>query len=292
VRAQLRSLAAQGLEHALYQPMRLLPTAFASAMGRMLARRIAPALYPALDARARANLALLRPDLPTDAAVAEMWENLACTFCEIPRILRFWKEGRVEVDGAEHILETRRHRPVLAAWLHTGNPEVLGMTLAWIGARPVGIAARQPTGLRDRVVMRNRLAVGIRVLRADRDAVRPALRVLAGREEVLALAMDDYVGGIVHGPSLGRGPRTKGNIPYAVRLARLTGCAIVPGYVTRLPGSRFRTTFLPPVELPPETGDRAADLAAGAAALDAVLDLIVRANLPQWYFTIAWRPES
>lgn len=292
MRAGLRSLAAQGLERALYQPLRFLPTSLAGAAGRMLARRIAPALYPALDARARANLALLRPDLPTGEAVAEMWENLACTFCEIPRILRFWKEDRVEVEGAEHILETRRHRPVLAAWLHTGNPEVLGMTLAWIGARPVGIAARQPTGLRDRVVMRNRLAVGIRVLRADRDAVRPALRVLAGREEVLALAMDDYVGGVVHGPSLGRGPRTKGNIPYAVRLARLSGCAIVPCYVTRLPGSRFRTTFLPPLELPPETGDRATDLAAGAAALDAALDPIVRANLPQWFFTIAWRPDA
>jgi len=292
VRVQLRSLAAQGLERALYLPMRLLPTAFAGATGRMLARHVAPGLYPALDARARANLALLRPDLPTDAAVAEMWENLACTFCEIPRILRFWKEGRVEVQGAGHILETRRHRAVMAAWLHTGNPEVLGMTLAWIGARPVGIAARQPTGLRDRVVMRNRLAVGGRVLLADRDAVRPALRVLAGREETLVLAMDDYVGGIVHGPSLGRRLRTTGNIPYAVRLARLTGCAIVPGYVTRLPGSRFRTTFLPPVELPPETGDRAADLAAGIAALDAVLDPIVRANLPQWFFTMAWGPDA
>ena len=79
-----------------------------------------------------------------------------------------------------------------------------------------------------------------------------------------------------------------------MRLARLSGCALVPGFVERLPGgrARFRTVFLPPVALPAPTGERAADLAADAAALDAVLDPIVRARLEQWFFTIAWRPEN
>ena len=103
--------------------------------------------------------------------------------------------------------------------------------------------------------------------------------------------MDDYARGRVNGPSLGRPPRRAGNIPLAARLARLSGCALVPAFVERLPGARFRTVFLPPVSLPAPTGGRAAGLAADAAALDAVLDPIVRARLEQWFFTIAWRPE-
>ena len=132
------------------------------------------------------------------------------------------------------------------------------------------------------------------MIRADRDAMRPALSVLRRGEETLLFWMDDYVRGRVNGPSLDRGPPRAGNIPLAVRLARLSGCALVPGFVERLPGgrARFRTVFLPPVALPAPTGERAADLAADAAALDAVLDPIVRARLEQWFFTIAWRPEN
>ena len=122
--------------------------------------------------------------------------------------------------------------------------------------------------------------------------MRPALSVLRGNGETLLFYMDDYVGGRVNGPSLGRGPPRAGNIPLAARLARLSGCALVPAFVERLSDARFRVVFAPPVALPPPTGDRAADLAAGAATLDAALDPIVRARLEQWFFTIAWRPEG
>jgi KDO2-lipid IV(A) lauroyltransferase len=181
---------------------------------------------------------------------------------------------------------------VLLAGLHTGNPEVLGLTLARLGARPVGVAVRQPTAFRDRVITDIRRRGGGRMIRAARDAMRPAVEVLRRAEETLLFWMDDYVGGVVRGPSLGRGPRAEGNIPFAARLARLTGCAVVPGYVLRRPGSRFLTTFLPAVEMPAATGDRAADLAAGAAAIDAVVDPVVRAHLTQWLFTISIRWDA
>ncbi|MBV1796296.1 hypothetical protein [Siccirubricoccus sp. G192] len=263
-----------------------MPTPAVSAIGARLGQRVGPALYPGQDALARAAFRQLRPDLPEAAAMAALWGNLGASFAEMARILRFWEEGRVEVLGAEHLLEARRRRPVLLAGLHLGNPEVLGLTLARLGLRPVGVATRQPTDFRERVITGIRLRGGGRMIRADRDALRPALRVLAAREETLLFWMDDYIGGRVLGPSLDRGPRHRGNIPFAVRLARLSGCAILPGFVERLPGPRFRTHFLPPVALPP--GE---DRAAGAAALDAVLDPVVRARLEQWFFTIAWRPE-
>jgi KDO2-lipid IV(A) lauroyltransferase len=288
----VRALLAGALERALYHPLRALPTPAASAMGGWLGRKVAPALYPGQDALARAALRALRPGVPEEEALRAMWGNLGSSFAEMARILRFWDEGRVEVAGAARLLAARRDGPVLVAGLHLGNPEVLGLTLARLGLRPVGVATRQPTAFRERVITGIRLRGGGRMIRADRDAMRPALAVLRGGEETLLFWMDDYVRGRVNGPSLGRGPRRAGNIPLAVRLARLSGCAVVPAFVERLPNARFRTVFLPPVTLPTPTGDRAAGLAAGAAALDAALDPIVRARLEQWFFTIAWRPEG
>ena len=171
---------------------------------------------------------------------------------------------------------------------------MLGLTLARLGARPVGVAVRQPTAFRERVITGIRLRGGGRMIAADPGgAMRPALRVLAGGGiggETLLFWMDERApGGEVRGPSLGRGPRVRGNIPMAVRLARLSGRAVVPGYVTRLPGTRFVTTFLPPVTPPAPTGDARADTAAAAAALDAVLDPVVRERLPQWLHLIGMR---
>ncbi len=192
-----RAALANGLERALHQPLRLLPTPVVMAIGRALGRRVAPALYPVQDRLARAAFRHLRPDLPLEPAMAAMWRNLACTFAEMPRFLRFWDEGRIEVSGAEHLLETRRHRPVLLAGLHLGNPEVLGLALARLGARPVGVASRQPTAFRERIITELRLRGGGRMIQAGHHALRPALRVLAAREETLVFWMDDYIGGKV-----------------------------------------------------------------------------------------------
>lgn len=267
------------LERGLHHPMRVLPSDAGSALGAWLGRRVVPGLYPAAAARARATLARLRPDLDPDAAVAEAWANIAATFAEIPRGLRYWEEGRIRVEGAEHLLAPRRAgRPVICAALHTGNPEVLGLTMAKLGARPVGVAARQPTAFRDRVIRDIRTRGGGRLIVAERGAMRPVLAALRAAE-TLYLAVDEFAGGVVRGPSLGRGPLpVEGNMALAARLVRLTGAAVVPGYVTRLPGpARFLTTFLPEVALP-----AAADRAADAAAIDRVVDPVVRALLPQW----------
>ena len=282
----MRAWAGRALERGLYHPLRLLPSDQVSAIGAWLGREAGPRLYPAADRRARAALARLRPDLDPEAARAEAWANIGATFAEMAAALRFWREGRIGVEGEAHLRDAMRDGPVLLAGLHTGNPELLAITAARLGARPAGIAARQPTGFRDRVVNDLRRRAGCRPIPASRDAMRDALAVLRGREEVLVYFMDDMVGGEVRGPSLGRGPRRVGNIPFAARLARLTGCALVPGHVRREVGARFTVRFLPPVALPAATGDRAADQAAGAAALDAVLDPIVRAELAQWLFTI------
>lgn len=300
-----RTLAGAALERGLHHPLRAVPSGAGSALGAWLGRRVVPGLYPVATARARETLARLRPDLETGAALEEAWANIAASFAEIPRILRFRAEGRVEIEGAAHLRAARdAGRPLMVAGVHTGNPELLGIALAWLGMRPVGVAVRQPTGFRERVITDIRLRAGGRLIRADRDAMRPALAVLREQaaRETLLFWMDEHVGGVVRGPSLGRGTLPpNGNIALAARLARLSGAVIVPGHVRRLPGTRFLVRFLPPVAMPPApsdgaTGngagaeDRAAAVAAGAAAIDAAVDPVVRDLLPQWLHVIVMRP--
>ncbi len=279
------------LERALFHPLRIIPSDAGSAVGEWLGRRVVPGLYPVATARARAALARLRPDLDPDAALAETWANIGASFAEMPRLLRLWEEGRIAVEGADRIRAARAAgQPVICAWLHTANPELLGLTLARLGFQPVGVAARQAGDFRERVVTANRRAFGGRMILADRGAMRAMLHLLRARpaKDTLLFAVDEHVGGVVRGPSLGRGALTAGgNMALAGRLARLTGAAVVPGYVTRLPGTRFVTRFLPPVAFP-EPGGRLED----TAAIDAVMDPVIRAMLPQWHHLIHLKDDG
>jgi KDO2-lipid IV(A) lauroyltransferase len=70
----------------------------------------------------------------------------------------------------------------------------------------------------------------------------------------------------------------------ALRLAMKAGVPLVPAYMLRLPGPRFRAHFLPALPL---TGDLAAD----QAALEAVIEPVIRRHLDQWLMLYAFRPD-
>ncbi|WP_421989158.1 lysophospholipid acyltransferase family protein [Roseococcus sp.] len=267
--------------------MRHAPWPLAEAYAGFVARRVAPKLYTAATQRARANIARLRPDLDAEAALTQMWDNTARSFLEVPRAIRLFDEGRVEVQGAGHLAD----RPLIVAALHLGNWEMVGLAMVRAGAPPVAFYQPPSSDLRTRTVVAERIKGGGRLLPLGRDAARPAMNALLRDRDVLLVFPDEHQHGRVAAPSLGRGPRQGGNIEYAVRLARATGAAIVVGYCRRLPGTRFRVEYLAPMEVP-RTDDREADVRAGTAALDARIEPIVLANLPQWLMLPDWKPEG
>jgi KDO2-lipid IV(A) lauroyltransferase len=114
--------------------------------------------------------------------------------------------------------------------------------------------------------------------------------VLRGGRETLYMSIDEITDGRVMAPLLGRAPGPPGNLVQAVRLARLTGAAIVPGYAIRQPGARFAATILPPIEVA-RSADAATDIAAGVAALDAAITPPILANLEQWFPLLYWRGD-
>jgi len=79
----------------------------------------------------------------------------------------------------------------------------------------------------------------------------------------------------------GRPVRARSNLVTAVRLGWASGAVIIPAFAERLGGARFRTTFLPPIELPGERTE--AVLTEQVRRLDAAVAAMVLPRLDQWY---------
>ncbi|MDB5374639.1 MAG: lipid biosynthesis lauroyl acyltransferase [Belnapia sp.] len=269
--------------------MRHAPGPLAHGYAGLMARWVAPRLYPRGDRYARQNLPLLRPDLPVEPAMRAMWDNLTRSFLEVPRARQMYDEGRVETLGAEHLAT----RPLMVNAIHLGNWEMVGLAMVRHSAPPTAIYQPPASSYRHDIIVRERIAGGGRLLPVGRDAARPAMGVLKSGQ-VLLFSLDEHQHGRVAAPSLGRGPRQGGNIQLSARLARLSGAPVVIAHCIRLPprdGPRFRVTFAPPLHLP-RTADRVADIAAGTAMLDAAIEPIILQHLPQWLMLHEWRPEG
>ncbi|MEO8813057.1 MAG: lysophospholipid acyltransferase family protein [Caulobacteraceae bacterium] len=109
-----------------------------------------------------------------------------------------------------------------------------------------------------------------------------ARELLDGMKRGCSVAMmnDQRYDGGVAAPFFGRPAPT---LPAAVRLALRFGTWLQPMSCRRLKGARFRCTFHPPI-VPTDTGDRAADIAAGVAAINAFIEERVRESPGEWWW--------
>ncbi|MFN0041036.1 MAG: lysophospholipid acyltransferase family protein, partial [Burkholderiales bacterium] len=244
--------------------------------------------YRAHEALARKNWAWLRAQ-DNDPAVVEgamnsAFRNVGRVQCEFAALKKIWHEGRVSVEGAQHLDAARDgSRPIIVVGLHIGNWELIGPSLLDAGHICTAVYQEPPSRFDHYMVVSSRLRWGAKLIPPGRGGGRIALRVLVDRKDVLVIFLDECVDGVVYAPFFGRPARYDGNIAYAARLAAITNAVIIPAYCRRLRDASFRVTFLPPIELV-HTGDRKRDLIANVAAINANIEPIVRANLDQWFW--------
>lgn len=280
-----------------HQAIRALPTDMASDLGAWLARGQS-AKRPGPSDKARALLRQLRPaasDAEIEALVAAHWRHLGRCLAEFSVLHRLWTERRIEIVGAEHLATDR---PLVVAALHVGSWEAVHVGLSGHGVAYHGIYQRLPNRFRMRIAIaardRSRSAVQPRLalpLHPTLGAVFEAHRLLESRETALLYYIDEYWEGRVHAPALGRPLKIDGNIARAVRLASATGAAVVPCYALRIgEAARFRLTFLPPV-IPGPPGRGRSGILDDIAALDAVIDPVVRAHPEQWMMAHVFRSD-
>jgi len=264
--------------HALF---RRLPTGVVSAIGAGVGHVAGRGKGP--TRRRRASETITRFGAPIDPAVAGgIWcRNLGRTLAEVATLDRLWPEGRIAVQGAEH-LETGAH-PLLVVGVHTGNWEVLAPALAGLGRSPCGIYAPPANAVEHALIAAARRSYGARLIPPSPMAARDVLRTMqAGRETVL-IYIDEWKNDRVHAPAFGRPLQAVGNIALVARLAARTGALVVPAIPERLSGARFRVRFLPPLRIAPEE-----PLLAAIARIDAVIEPEIRRLLPQWLMAYVW----
>ncbi|NKC29227.1 lysophospholipid acyltransferase family protein [Falsiroseomonas selenitidurans] len=278
-----------------------LPTDTASAIGARMGLRAGAKRQVGSD-RARALFRQLRPaanDAEIEAMLRAHWQHVGRSFVEFAALYRFRAEGRIEITGAEHLTGPREAgRPIIIAGLHVGYWEVVHAAMPMLGIPFHAIYQRLPNRFRmriaDRARNRSRQAAGAQAAVAvapTLGAVFEAHRILESREAALLYYVDEFWEGRVHAPALGRPLRLDGNIMRAVRLAAATGAALVPAYAERLgQAARFRLHILPEVPIGPPGRGRQAVL-ADIAALDAVVEQVVRAHPEQWFMAHVFQSD-
>ncbi len=289
IRYWIRDTAIGLLNTGIHKGLRLLPTEVCSNAGAVLGR-LSTYRYPESDARARRLIAALHPDYSPDQIDLSMrclWAGVGRTMAEYSVLDRLWSEGRIRVEGIEHLRAARSSgKPILIAALHLGNWEVIGPALVCSGFPGSAIYEVPENRFDHRIAVEVRRRFGADLIYPDKSGGRVAYKMLRDNREVFCLYVDDIFKGEVSAPVFGRERLAEGNIAHAARLARLTDAAVIPTYCLRTgEGSHFTVHFMSPVEIA-RSADRNADLSVNVARIEKAIEPVVRENLDQWYYAL------
>jgi KDO2-lipid IV(A) lauroyltransferase len=186
------------------------------------------------------------------------------------------------VVGFSRLVEGRlKGKGVVLLTAHLGNWEVGGLMLAEV-KQPIHVVLVPDlfSGV-ERVRRRLHARAGVTEIPVDRSFI-PTLSVLRALESNGIVAMQgdrDFDNTGISAPFFGREayfPRG----PFRVAMA--TGAVVLPAFIVRVPGGRYRAVIEEPLSIE-ETGDRNAALRRNIARYVAVLERYVKAYPEQWY---------
>lgn len=264
---------------------RLLPIDTASTAGGWLGRRIGPRLRR-LHAIAMENISQALPELDADrraAVIADMWENLGRVLGEFPHLGRFYPQGRIDVEGAEHAMQLRDDGiGGIFFSAHFGNWELLSLVMDHHDMAPVLVyrAANNPWS--ERIIQHVRKAAHHRTgaseyLTKSGQGLRQMVKALRDGKH-LAMLVDQKMNTGIPLPFFGRSAMTS---PVLAQLALKYRVPIVPARIERLPGSRFRLRLDPPMDLS-GYGDSDADVAAVMLEVNHLFETWIREHPDHW----------
>ena len=273
------------LDWASFYVFQSLPTPLVSNIGEALSGKVGRDKLPYLHQNARHVFSRLRPDWATsdrdlDRAVDRLWACSGRGAAEMAIAPRLIRRGRVPFDDPallDAALESGR--PVIGVFLHLGNWELSVMSVA-IRARGRAAAIYGPPAQKAVAAIANKVrsyAPGV-LFPMSRQVWRHVITHLQSGGVLLTSADASYGG--VHTPCFGRPLRLDGNLGKVARLAMRTQAIVVPFYNERLPGQRFVTHVLPPLEFEGSSED---DVRDAVIRMDDVMKEPIMRHLDQWY---------
>ncbi len=262
---------------------RLLGVDAASALGGWFGRTFGP--LSGAHKVADRNLRLAFPE--KDAAwradmLRKQWDGLGRTFGEFPLMDKLLSSpGRVEVVNAERLAQIARDmEPVVFVSGHLSNWEVMPAAIVFSGVtcQMTYRAANNP--YIDERIKKSRFRYGVRLFAPKGgDGARELLDAMK-RGESVALMNDQKFNGGVAAPFFGHDSRTA---PGPTRLAIRFGTVLQPMSVQRTKGAHFRAVVHDPI-VPPNTGDRTADIEAGVRMINAFMEDRIRERPEEWFW--------
>lgn len=228
--------------------------------------------FPALSRAQRARIGRA-----SFGNLARQWVE----FVRLPQMSREELEGRVAIEGLEHLVRARAEgRGVLLLTAHLGSWELLAHALGVLD-RPISVLARRlDNPLLDAWVRRVRRRCGNRVLYRD-GASREIVDLLRKSRETVGLLADQHVQ-THEGIEARLFGRTVSNSRLLPLLALLTGAPVVPVCIARQPSGLDHVIRVRAPLAIARTGDPDEDLAATAQRCADAVEAMVREHPDQW----------
>lgn len=264
----------------------------ASAVGSALLRAIGPRLGAHRVAAANLRRAFPEKNEAEIAAILRgMWDNLGRTLGEMPHLDTITRlDGPyLTLEGADVVADLKaREGPILFFGGHIGNWEINPWAMATQGL-PMHVFFRAPNNpLVEDLYARIRGGGGFGGLLPKGSAGARAAMATLKQGRSLGMLVDQKMNDGIPVPFFGREAMTA---PALAQFALRFHAPVVPLYVRRLTGCRFRVILRPPLDLP-ATGDRHADIAETMRRVNAVLEDWIREAPEQWLWVHRRWPKA
>lgn len=263
--------------------LRLLSIERASAAGGAFGRLVGPHLKR--NQVVLSNLRHALPELGDEEHIriaTQMWENLGRNFGEFAHLDRIYAAGRVKIEGLEHILSLRDDGiGGIFFSAHLGNWELLSISLAINGIRPVCIYRPATAPLIERVIQERRgtahRASGARYVAKTPQGMREAVHAIRNGLH-LAMLVDQKLNRGIPVPFFGRAAMTA---PAIAQIALKYRVPLVPARIVRKRDATFELRVLPPLQLP-DTGCSERDVMTVMCGINGLIEEWIRERPEQW----------
>ncbi len=262
---------------------RIFPIDSVSDFGSWLFRRLGP--LTSAHHVARVNLRIAFPHATESelrGLLDAQWGHLGRWFTEFPILDRIIAEpGRVEVVGADRLAAIREGEgPVVFISGHFSSFEIMPAVIIRSGVTCQITYRATNNPYVDARIRRSRERYGVTLFAPKgSDGARELLRALS-RGESVALMNDQKFNAGIAAPLFGMLAMTApGPSSFALRY----GIPLVPMSVQRKDRARFRVVVHDEIRLD-DTGDRAADIAAGVTRINAFIEDRVRERPAEWFW--------
>ncbi|MGJ8569304.1 MAG: lysophospholipid acyltransferase family protein [Hoeflea sp.] len=240
--------------------------------------------------RIAGNLRLLAPDrcdTPARhrAALIRWWSNIGRTMAEYSIVNALWPKGRISIEGEENLAAAHAQGgPLILVSMHLSTWEATAAVAQQSIASPnIGPFQPEPSRFTNRIVYASRKRRNHYMFPpGQRSAFRLQRLLTGGGAASVILFIDEVRDFQVHLPLFGRTAPDKGNAVVAVKLANSTGGTLLPVYLKRIGGARFKLVVLPPLATRQDS-DRLYPVAETIMKFNEIFEPLVIENVEHWY---------